>query len=194
MLLPDVLPERAPCGCQVVPVPAAQRVALDLRDVTRVAVQADQADRRARASAEREQRDGDRRSDNERRNREREADRAASPRRADQRQPGGRLVGRERLRQPRLDRAQAEDLPASLDALELADAAILEACAGAGDQIHHGAGRQDLSRPGECHDPRADVHCDAAELAVDLLALAGVHAGAHVDAELLNGQDDRRST
>jgi hypothetical protein len=31
------------------------------------------------------------------------------------------------------------------------------------------------------------VHSDAAELAVDLLALAGVHTGAHIDAELLNG-------
>ena len=33
---------------------------------------------------------------------------------------------------------------------------------------------------------------DAAELSVDLLALAGVHAGAHVDAELLNLDDDCR--
>src|SRR5207244_10379925 len=79
---------------------------------------------------------------------------------------------------------------ASLDALELVRAAILEARAGTGDQVRHGAGRQNLRRPGERHDPRADVHGDAAELAVHLLALAGVHAGAHVNAELLDCDDD----
>ena len=37
------------------------------------------------------------------------------------------------------------------------------------------------------------MHGDAAELAVYLLALAGVHAGAHVDAESLNRYDNCRS-
>src|SRR5690348_2336644 len=41
---------------------------------------------------------------------------------------------------------------------------------------------------------RADVHRSAAELAVDLLALAGVHPGAHVHAESLNLPDDRGGT
>src|SRR5205823_10782712 len=91
-----------------------------------------------------------------------------------------------------LDRAQAE-LPASIDALELVDTAVLEARAGVGDQVPHGAGRENLRRPGERHDPRADMHGDAAELAVYLLALAGVHAGAHVDAEPLNRYDNCRS-
>jgi hypothetical protein len=38
------------------------------------------------------------------------------------------------------------------------------------------------------------VHRNAAELAVDLLALAGVHPGAHVHAESLNLRDDRGGT
>jgi hypothetical protein len=78
--------------------------------------------------------------------------------------------------------------------LSIIGAAILEARAGAGDQVLDGAGRQDLRCSGERHDPRADVHGNAAELAVDLLTFAGVHSGSHVDTEALNGHDDRGST
>ena len=43
---------------------------------------------------------------------------------------------------------------------------------------------------GQRHHAGPDVHRDATELAVDLLALAGMEARAHVDAQLLHGAGD----
>src|SRR5688572_15785486 len=76
-----------------------------------------------------------------------------------------------------------EQAPAIRNPLELVRAAIGEAKAGARHEILHGARYEHLSRLGDAGDARSNVHREASNLAADLLALAGMHAGADVDAE-----------
>src|SRR5205085_8465949 len=113
-------------------------------------------------------------------------------RRNDEGQWRGSVLGRERPRKGRLDGGQREHVPGAFDAFQLVRTTVLEADTGARDQVRNGCRDPDLRRTGERHHTRADVHCDAAEPSVDLLALARVDADANVKAELLDRRDDRR--
>src|SRR5918912_4581027 len=75
------------------------------------------------------------------------------------------------------------DLPRPGDALQLVLAALLEGDPGAGDEVAHRARDEHLARPRERRDARPRVDGDPAHLPVRELALAGVQAGAQLDAE-----------
>ena len=62
----------------------------------------------------------------------------------------------------------------------------------ADDEIAHGPGGEHLARPGERRNPRRDVDGDAADVVADQLDLAGVKAGADLDAERGHVVGDRR--
>src|SRR5689334_23633440 len=85
----------------------------------------------------------------------------------------------------------AEELPAARDPLELRHAALLELDPRAGHEIPHRPRHHDLARAGVRRHARPDVDSDPADLAVDLLALARVQAGAHLDPEAADRVDDR---
>ena len=63
------------------------------------------------------------------------------------------------------------------------DAAVLEGEAGAGDEILDRARDEHLAGLGVGGDARAGVHRDPRHLAVQQLALAGMEARAHLEAE-----------
>src|SRR5581483_11728882 len=73
--------------------------------------------------------------------------------------------------------------PLAGDALQLVDAAVVDR-----------AGDEHLARAGERGDPRARVDGDPRHLAFGQLALAGVQAGAHLEAELPHRLHDRART
>jgi len=58
----------------------------------------------------------------------------------------------------------------------------------------YGAGDEYLVRLGLCHNARADVDRNSADLAVDQLTLAGVKTGSDFDAELRQGVADSAGT
>ena len=60
---------------------------------------------------------------------------------------------------------------------------VLEVDARAGDQVLDRARDEHFARPGQRAHPRPDVDRDAADVGVDDLELAGVQAGAHLQAE-----------
>ena len=60
-----------------------------------------------------------------------------------------------------------------------------KARARADDQVTHGARDQDVAGAGLAEDPRRDVYRDPADVAVQQFALAGVDAGADLDAQCL---------
>ena len=62
-------------------------------------------------------------------------------------------------------------------------AAVLEYDPRAGDQILHGGGDQDLSRPGQRHDPGTDVDREAADMLPGELDLSGVQPAAQLQAQ-----------
>ena len=67
--------------------------------------------------------------------------------------------------------------------LQLVLASIVEGEPGARDEILHGLRYQDLGRRRKARHPRADVHGDAADLAVDLLDLSGMDPRADFESE-----------
>jgi hypothetical protein len=81
-----------------------------------------------------------------------------------------------------IDRQQ---LPGAGHAAQLDAAAVLEAGARADHQVTHGARDKDFARAGLAEDPRSDVYRDSADVGVQQLALAGVDAGADLDAQCL---------
>src|SRR5581483_4818707 len=81
--------------------------------------------------------------------------------------------------------------PLAGDALQLVDAAVVETQARAGDEVLDRAGDEHLARAGERGDPRARVDGDPRHLAFGQLALPGVQAGAHLEAELPHRLNDR---
>jgi hypothetical protein len=76
-------------------------------------------------------------------------------------------------------------LPGAGLASQLDAAAVLEARAGADNQITHGAGDQDLAGAGLAADPRGDVHRESPDVGVQQFALAGVDASTDLDAQPL---------
>ncbi len=100
----------------------------------------------------------------------------------------------ERRRQLGLERAELPDRPEALDALQLVSAKVIERRTGSSDEIPDVAGDEKLYRTGEGHHAGTEVNGDAAQPAVDLLALAEVDAGAHVEPEILHRGHDRGST
>src|SRR5689334_7153280 len=68
--------------------------------------------------------------------------------------------------------------------------AILELDSRAGDEVFHRAGNKHLSRFGEGRDPRADVDCDSAGLAVHEFALAGMQTRAYLQVEVADALAD----
>src|SRR5262249_43016392 len=83
-----------------------------------------------------------------------------------------------------------EQRPLARDSLELVVAVELELEAGSDDGSERRARHQDLTRLRKRGDARRDVDGHPADVVADVLALAGVHAGAHLDAELLHARDD----
>ena len=81
-----------------------------------------------------------------------------------------------------IDRQQ---LPGAGHAPQLDAAAVLEAGARADDQVAHGAGDEDFAGAGLAKDARRDVYCEPADVGVEQFALAGVDAGADLDAQCL---------
>src|SRR5262249_29401516 len=77
------------------------------------------------------------------------------------------------------------------EAFQLADAAWVENDAGAGDEVLHRARDEYLADVGPGGDARADRDGQPCELAVDDVALAGVHSHADAEAEGADGVADR---
>jgi hypothetical protein len=71
------------------------------------------------------------------------------------------------------------------------ESAVLEAKAGAGDQVLDGAGHQDLTRPGGGRDAGADVDGEPGDLVVPELDLPGVQAGPDREPERGHAAGDR---
>src|SRR4030095_8733627 len=84
----------------------------------------------------------------------------------------------------RLSRADRINVPFARKSLERLRAAIVEADAGARDEIFHGARDQHLARARQRRDSGAGVHGDAAQLVAEDLALARVQTGANLQAQL----------
>src|SRR2546427_6572987 len=80
--------------------------------------------------------------------------------------------------------------PRLVDAFQLMPAPIDQLQPRPGDEIAHGARHDDLAGTCRRGNPRADVHRDTCELAVDALALSGVQSGTYVESELTDGVDD----
>jgi hypothetical protein len=86
-------------------------------------------------------------------------------------------------------------VPRLRNALELVLAAILELEPGAGDKIMRRRRHEHLAWSGAGGYARADMHRDAARLiATQTLDLAGVHARAHIEAELTQRVADFKRT
>src|SRR5512133_594203 len=81
--------------------------------------------------------------------------------------------------------------PLTGQALELRRAAALEHESRTGDEILDGARDEDFAGLRLFGDSRADVDCDAADLAVDELAFAGEEAGADLKSEFADRFGDR---
>src|SRR6185437_10462815 len=86
-----------------------------------------------------------------------------------------------------------EQSPLAGHALEVVHAAVVEVDPGASDEVLHGARDEHLSPASQRRDARANVHGEPADLPVDALALAGVQAGADLEAERANAVADRAS-
>src|SRR6266446_4491040 len=84
--------------------------------------------------------------------------------------------------------------PLSLHALEAMDAVLHEAQARSRDQILQSAGDQHLARVRRGGHAGADVHGDAAHVVAPQLALAGVQAGADLEAERAHRLADGQRT
>src|SRR5207237_4686354 len=67
---------------------------------------------------------------------------------------------------------EGEHLPRAGDALQGVDPPLLEVLARTDGQVANRAREDDVPRPGESGDPRADVHREAADLLAHALALA----------------------
>ena len=91
-------------------------------------------------------------------------------------------LGRSRPRAVAIDR---QELPGAGHATQLDAAAVLEARARADDQVPDGAVDEDFAGPGLAEDPRRDVYGDPPDVGVEQFALAGVDAGADLDAQCL---------
>src|SRR5262249_9813903 len=76
-----------------------------------------------------------------------------------------------------------EEMPLTRHPLEGLESAILEAETGAGDQVLHGAGDEDLAGPRGRGDARPDVDGEPGDLVARELDLAGVEPGANVKTE-----------
>src|SRR5207344_1838589 len=84
-------------------------------------------------------------------------------------------------RAPRSDRGP--EVPLAGNALQDLRPAIVEPEVRTDDQVLHGAGDEHLAGPGQGAHPRADVDPDAGDVLAPPLDLAGVQAGADVDAQ-----------
>src|SRR6185437_6493885 len=87
--------------------------------------------------------------------------------------------------------AQRVQPPLAGDPLQRVLAAIVELEARARDKILDGRGHEHLTRVRTRRDACADVQRDSGELVADLLALTGVHAASHLEAELADALRDR---
>ena len=76
-----------------------------------------------------------------------------------------------------------QELPAAGHTTQLDAAAVLEAGARADDQVTHGARDEDFTGAGLVADPRRDVYGDPSDVGVHQFALAGVDAGADLEAQ-----------
>jgi hypothetical protein len=83
-----------------------------------------------------------------------------------------------------------KEAPLAGEALEAMDSALAKVETGAGDEILHRARHHDLARSGLRHHARAGVNGDAGDCVIDALALAGVDAGADLEAEASQGVTD----
>jgi hypothetical protein len=83
------------------------------------------------------------------------------------------------------------EAPAAGDSFQLGQAALVELKLGAGHEVLHGRGDEDLAGPRFCRNPSADVDGNPRDLVSDDLALSRVQSGAHLDPELAHRFDDR---
>src|SRR5919201_3168968 len=88
-------------------------------------------------------------------------------------------------------RHDAEEAPWIRDPLQPVLAAVLEVDPRAGDEVLDGARDEHLAGLGKRRHARADVHGDAADLAVDELALTRVQPCADVQVERADAVADR---
>ena len=88
-----------------------------------------------------------------------------------------------RRSRPRAVAIDRQELPGAGHAAQLDAAAVLEAGARADDQVTHGAGHEDFAGAGLAEDPRRDVYREPPDVRVQQFALAGVDAGADLDAQ-----------
>src|SRR5437870_6380343 len=86
---------------------------------------------------------------------------------------------------------EREQRPATGHSLELVQAAVRERERAAHDGSVHGARHEHLAGTCERVHARGDVHGHAPHVLADQLALAGVHADAHLDPQLARGGRDR---
>ena len=91
-------------------------------------------------------------------------------------------LGRSRLRALAID---CQELPGAGHATQLDAAAVLEPGARADDQVTDSARDEDFAGAGPAEDPRRDVYGDPPDVGVQQFALAGVDAGADLDAQCL---------
>ena len=144
---------------------------------------------RRRPPADREDA-ADRRCGDDDRSHNSQIDATAALRGCEARDALGRDLGRERRRHDDVDRPQQMGVPEPLDALEVVLACIVEHGARTRDELLDGARHHHLRRAGERGHPGADVNCDPAERAVDLLDLTGVDTAANVEADVLDRRGD----
>jgi hypothetical protein len=78
----------------------------------------------------------------------------------------------------------------TLDLLELVDPVIGEAEPGAGDELPGAGGNEDLSRPGDRHDPGARMDGDPTELAFDPFRFPEMDTRPDLDSERPDAADE----
>ncbi len=100
----------------------------------------------------------------------------------------GRPKGRPTSFRQALDGEQA---PLARHALQLGDSTVAELDPRARNQVLDGARDEHLARPRLGGYACPDVHRDAADLAIDPLALARVQSGANLDTQLAHSLSDR---
>jgi hypothetical protein len=86
-----------------------------------------------------------------------------------------------------------QQLPTAGNAPQLDITALFEAGARADDKVTDGAGNEDLPGAGLAADPRRDVYRDPPDVGVQQFALAGVDAGAGLNAQCLGVRAQRFS-
>jgi hypothetical protein len=87
-------------------------------------------------------------------------------------------------------RSRRKKSPLAGNAFQLVNAPVLKIDPRARDEILHRSGDQHTARLGICHDPRAGVNRDAADIVAHQFTFAGVHSRAHFNPKLPDLQCD----